>query len=378
MKAPIVLSLILFLAACTSLPPADEVAVDLAPILSGEVILGRAVTQEELPSENLLWLDSEVRAYLATLAPNSDARSRLAALIRAFEERKFLVEYDENSTLSAMETYRQQRGNCLAFTLMMVAMARELGAEAYFNQVEVPPVWSHDEAETFVVYRHVNMVSEDSRGRRVVDFNLAAYDPAYDQHMLDDNTAFSLYYSNRGIELMRKGEQEQAFLYLRKAIGLRPERSDLWANLGALYSHLGFLDEAEKSYQYALALKKNNLVAISNLESLYRYSGQDKLANKYAKRAHYHRHRNPYYLFYRARDAYELGDFKRAENHLRRAIRRHEGDHRFHFLMGLTRYELGNMTASRESFEQAFSLVSNSSTINAYKRKLNLIMEKQR
>ncbi|BBM00515.1 tetratricopeptide repeat protein [Microbulbifer sp. GL-2] len=378
MKAPMVLSLILFLAACTSLPPADEAAVDLAPILSGEAILGRAVTLEELPSENLLWLDSEVRAYLATLAPNSDSRSRLAALIRAFEEREFLVEYDESSTLSAMDTYRQQRGNCLAFTLMMVAMSRELGVEAYFNQVEVPPVWSHDEAETFVLYRHVNMVSESLRGRRVVDFNLSAYDPAYKQRKLDDTTAFSLFYSNRGIELMREGEREQAFLYLRKAVELRPKRSDLWANLGALYSHLGFLDEAEKSYRHALAFQNNNLVAISNLEGLYRYIGQDDLADEYAKRAHYHRNRNPYYLFHRARDAYELGDFNRAENDLRRAIRRHEGDHRFHFLMGLTRYELGNMTASRESFKEAFSLVSNSSTINAYKRKLNLIMEKQR
>lgn len=375
MKAPMVLSLILFLAACTSLPPADEVAVDLAPVLSGEVILGRAVALEELPSENLLWLDSEVRAYLTNLAPNSDSRTRLAALIRAFEEREFLVEYDESSTLSAMDTYRQQRGNCLAFTLMMVAMSRELGVEAYFNQVEVPPVWSHDEAETFVLYRHVNMVSESLSGRRVVDFNLSAYDPVYKQYKLDDTTAFSLYYSNRGIELMRKGEREQAFLYLRKALELSPMRSDLWANLGAMYSHFGFLNEARQSYQRALSLKSNNLAAISNLERLYRFSGKGDLADQYAKRARYHRARNPYYLYYLAQDAYERGEFKHAEKHLRRAVWRYEGDHRFHFLLGLTRYQLGNMAASRESFEEAFSLVTSPSTANAYERKLNLLLQ---
>ncbi|WP_445365539.1 tetratricopeptide repeat protein [Microbulbifer sp. ANSA001] len=376
MKAPLLLSLILFLAACSSLPSKkDKAEIDLASALSGEAILGYPVSLNELPSEDLLWLSSEVRDFLATLAPDSDSRHRLAALIRAFEEREFLVQYDENSTLSAMETYRQERGNCLAFTLMMVAMARELGAEAYFNQVEVPPVWSHDEAETFVLYRHINMVSESLRGRRVVDFNLAAYDPVYKQFELDDTTAFSLYYSNRGIELMRAGERKQAFLHLRKAVEMSPERSDLWANLGAMYSHFGFLQEAEQSYRKSLFLKNNNLTAISNLERLYRFKGEEGLADIYAKRARFHRERNPYYLYYQAREAYEVGEYRRAEKHLRRAVWRYEGDHRFHFLLGLARYQLGNMAASRASFEEAFSLVTGPSTAKAYERKLNLLLK---
>ncbi|WP_444923365.1 tetratricopeptide repeat protein [Microbulbifer sp. DLAB2-AF] len=377
MKAPLLLSLFLLLSACASLPPDEHRPISLEDALSGEVLLGRSVTLEELPQEDLLGLDSDLRAYLQELAPKASPQSRLAALIRAFEQRDFTVEYDESSTLTAMETYRQARGNCLAFTLMMVAMARELGAEASFNQVEVPPVWSHDEAETFIVYRHVNMVSESSRGRRVVDFNLAAYDPAYDQHILDDTTAFALYYSNRGVELMREGEREQAFLYLRKALELRPQRSDLWANLGAIYSHFGFFDEAQQSYQQALNLKSSNLVAISNLERLYRRNGESVIADEYAKRARYHRERNPYYLFYQARDAYEQGDFKRAERRLRKAVSRYEGDHRFHFLLGLARYQLGKMAASRESFEEAFSLVTSPSTVNAYQRKLHLIMQRE-
>ncbi|WP_444899017.1 tetratricopeptide repeat protein [Microbulbifer sp. VAAC004] len=375
MKTLLLLSLLLFLNACARLPSGHIQSIDLGNALSGEALLGRAVSLGELPQEDLLGLDSDIRAYLKELAPNASPQRRLAALIRAFEQRDFTVEYDESATFTAMETYRQARGNCLAFTLMMVAMARELGAEASFNQVEVPPVWSHDEAETFIVYRHVNMVSESSRGRRVVDFNLAAYDPAYDQHILDDTTAFALYYSNRGVELMREGEREQAFLYLRKALELRPQRSDLWANLGAMYSHFGFLIEAQHSYQQALHLESSNLVAISNLERLYRYNDQQALADEYAKRARYHRERNPYYLFYQARDAYEQGDFKRAEHRLRKAVSRYEGDHRFHFLLGLARYQLGEMAASRKSFEEAFSLVTSPSTVNAYQRKLHLIMQ---
>ncbi|WP_073275202.1 transglutaminase domain-containing protein [Microbulbifer donghaiensis] len=373
MKTPILILLLCFLTACASTPPSGSADINIQSALSGAVILGQPVDTAGLPNEDLLALTPEMRVYLASVAPDDSPRQRLAALTRAFERREFHVEYDEGSTLSAMETYRQQRGNCLAFTLMMVAMARELGADAYFNQVDVPPVWGHDEAQTFVVYRHINMVSESARGRRVVDFNLAAYDPIYDQYKLSDIAAFAQYYSNRGIELMQQGERAQAFLHLRKALELRPGDSDLWSNLGALYSRFEYQYEAEQSYRQALALNAGNLVAISNLERLYRRSGREELAQHYAQRAKYHRERNPYYLFYQARNAYEHGEYQQAKKQLRRALWKYEDDHRFHFLMGLTNFRLGEVEDSRESFRAAFSLANNPATVNAYTRKLDYL-----
>ncbi|MCX2780905.1 tetratricopeptide repeat protein [Microbulbifer thermotolerans] len=377
MKALSLLALVLLLAACAAAPSRQHDPIDTRAALSGTAILGEPVDIAQLPEHDLLTLAPEIREYLATIAPGASPRQRLLALIQAFESREFRVEYDADSTLSATETYRQQRGNCLAFTLMMVAMARELGAEAYFNQVDVPPVWSHDEAQTFVVYRHINMVSESARGRRVVDFNLDAYDPLYDQRKLSDTDAFAQFYSNRGIELMKRNEREEAFRYLRKALQLRPEDSSLWSNLGALYSRYGYYDEAEQSYRKALALRPNNLVAISNLERLYRHNGRKELADYYAQRARYHREHNPYYLFYQARNAYEHGEYRRAKQQLRRALWQYEDDHRFHFLMGLTNYRLGALEASKESFREAFSLANNPATVNAYARKLDYLRRVQ-
>ncbi len=373
MKTPLLLTLVLLLSACAGVPTDDNTAIDTYSALSGAVILGQPVDTAGLPEDDLLALTPEVRAYLATVAPDASPQQRLATLIRAFERREFRVEYDADSTLTATETYRQQRGNCLAFTLMMVAMARELGAEAYFNQVDVPPVWGHDEAQTFVVYRHINMVSESARGRRVVDFNLAAYDPLYDQFKLSDIDAFAQYYSNRGIELMKQDKREEAFLYLRKALELRPGDSDLWSNLGALYSRFGHFHEAEQSYRQALQLSSSNLVAISNLERLYRHDGRIELADHYAQRARYHRERNPYYLYYQARDAYEHGEYQQAKKQLRRALWKYADDHRFHFLMGLTNYRLGEFEDSKESFREAFSLANNPDAVNAYARKLDYL-----
>jgi Flp pilus assembly protein TadD len=373
MKTPALLfAAALLLSACVSAPPVS-VPVDTEHLLSGEALLGYPVWAEQLPDDDILALSPEMHALLAEVASEGSPQQRLAALIKAFENRDFTVIYDADSTLSATETFLQKRGNCMAFTLMMVAMARELGADAYFNQVDVPPVWGHDEAQTFVVYRHINMVSPSARGRRVVDFNLAAYDPVYDQIKLSDSAAFAQYYSNRAVERMKQDMREAAFLNIRKALELRPLDSDLWANLGAIYSRFGHTAEAELSYQQALQFKAGNLVAISNLERLYRNSDRAALADGYAKRARYHRERNPYYLYYQARNAYEHGEYQQAQKQLRRALWRYSDDHRFHFLMGLTDYRLGDMKASREHFVEAFSLAENEGTKNAYMRKLEYL-----
>ncbi|WP_160152677.1 tetratricopeptide repeat protein [Microbulbifer sp. ALW1] len=358
---------------CASAPPQPETEIDFSWLLSGTALFDAPIDTAELPEDDILGLAPAMRQYLADVAPQASPQQRLAALLRGFEHREFSVEYQPDKTLTATETYRQQQGNCMAFTVMMVAMARELGAEAYFNQVEVPPVWGHEESQTFVVYRHINMVSESPRGRRVVDFNLAAYDPVYDQRKLTDTEAFAQYYSNRGLEWMQQGEMPQAFRYLRKALALRPGDSDLWANLGAFYSRNERFAAAEQSYLQALQLKSSHTIAMSNLERLYRKQQKTAQADYYAERARYHRERNPYYLYYQARNAYEHGNFKDAKRQLKRAIWQYEGDHRFYFLLGLTSYRLGEFDDSKTYFMEAFSLADSPGTKQAYSRKLNYL-----
>lgn len=365
------------LAGCAAHLPQPVVHIDTAQLLSGAPLLGGPVDIATLPDDAPLTLSPEMRAHLAQVAPGARGDVRLQALLRAFQTRDFIVDYDAQATLTAEETYRQQKGNCMAFTLMMVAMARELGAEASFNQVEVPPVWGHDETRTFVVYRHINMVSENNRGRRVVDFNLAAYDPLYDQRKLSDTEALAQYYSNRGLEWMQSGDQLNAFSYMRKALELQPDNADLWANLGALYSRHRLFGVAEQSYQQALVLDAGHAIALSNLERLYRKQQRDELADYYAERSRYHRERNPYYLYYQARDAYEHGNYRVAKKQLKRALWQYESDHRFHFLMGLTSYRLGDYEDSRSHLSEAFSLAENPGTKRAYSRKLDVLRSGQ-
>ena len=165
----------------------------------------------------------------------------------------------------------------------------------------------------------------------------------------------------------------EAFRYLRKALALKPGNADLWANLGAFYSRNQQLLAAEQSYQQALQLKSNHTIAMSNLERLYRRQQQFELADYFAEKARFHRERNPYYLYYQARNAYEHGEYKSAKRQLKRAIWQYKDDHRFHFLMGLTDFRLGDFASSRDHFFEAFHLADNPSARGAYMRKLELM-----
>ena len=367
------LIVIAILAGCATPVPVTETSIETSWLLSGAALLDEPLEPDDLPDDPILVLPDDIQSYLSQLAPGASPDNRLQALLSAFQRREFTVDYDAQATLTAEETYRQQKGNCMAFTVMMVAMAREMGANAYFNQVEVPPVWEHEEPQTFVVYRHINMVSESSRGRRVVDFNLAAYDPIYDQRKLSDTEAFAQYYSNRGLEWMQQANQAEAFRYMRKALMLRPGSADLWANLGALYSRNQKFDAAEQSYLQALQLDAGHAIAMSNLERLYRKEQRIALADYYAARARYHRERNPYYLYYQARNAYEHGDYQSAKKQLKKAIWQYEDDHRFHFLMGLASFRLGDYRDSREHFFEAFHHADNPAARGVYIRKLELM-----
>jgi len=58
-----------------------------------------------------------------------------------FSKDSFGLEYDE-ATRTAAETFRARRGNCLSFTFMFVVLARGVGLDASFQEVEIPPEWT--------------------------------------------------------------------------------------------------------------------------------------------------------------------------------------------------------------------------------------------
>ncbi|MBW3049874.1 hypothetical protein DNJ72_06915 [Prochlorococcus marinus XMU1403] len=81
------------------------------------------------------------------------------------------------------------------------------------------------------------------------------------------NQGFNDYrvFSNYGILLKNQGKLEQAEIYYRKAIELKPDFAEAYSNLGIVLQDLGKLEEAEQSLCKAIKLRPRFRSAIRNL-----------------------------------------------------------------------------------------------------------------
>jgi Flp pilus assembly protein TadD len=360
-----------FLAACAS----PTIAPDSEP-LSREVLLRAApltgsADLAELDDIDVLALDHSMRSFLDEHVNRSHRRSeRLQELIYALiSEGSFGLEYD-GITRTAQQTYESRLGDCLSFTNLFVALAREVGIEVTYQEIEVPPVWSQV-GDTYVLSRHVNVVIDlGVIGSKVVDFNIDDFQNDYVRHLISDERALAYYYSNIGIEQLRKGSPLEALRYFRKAIATDDNVASVWSNLGALYSQAGYFDYAEAAYLQALRINPQELVAMSNLGQLYGYRGQTELAAWYNKQSDKHRMENPYYRYQLARKAFLAEDYETAIEHLKFSIRKRKDEDTFYALMGLSYLKEGDESAARRWLEKAERVAADNDLKLNYHNKL--------
>ncbi|MDP5209873.1 transglutaminase family protein [Microbulbifer sp. 2205BS26-8] len=252
------------LAACTVHPSIVE---QIPPqkfseetLLSGVVILGRPVLEKDLPDIDILAINQDLRLLLESVT-GATKTARLDALLKRLQDRNFSLLYDADATLSASKVFVEQRGNCMAFSTLMVAMVRELGINAQFNEVLVPTSWHLENQQTFV-YQHINVIADLGIEQRTLDFNFVNYSPIYRQITLKDSDAFARFYSNLSMDFLSDRKYSDAFLYIRKALALSPQSADLWNNLGAIYRAAGHLDHAASAYRASLAIDSTNTMAL--------------------------------------------------------------------------------------------------------------------
>jgi Flp pilus assembly protein TadD len=280
------------------------------------------------------------------------------------------LRYDNFKTYTAEEAFYARAGNCMSFTTLFVALAREAGVKARFQEVDVPPIWSA-QGNTWRLNLHLNAVVDLPRAQQVVDFDMNSYSSERLRRVVSDDVALAHYYNNMGVHTLSEGGLELALAYFRAAIRLVPGASHLWANVGTLYRHTGNWEAAEAAYLRALELHSDP-VAYSNLARLYSAHGETKLAAYYRERVDIFRASNPYYLFYLARQAYAANDYGATKRLLRKAINRNPEDHDFYRLQGLARVQSGDVNGARRSFKRAEQLAEGDARAR-YQQKLQLL-----
>lgn len=357
----------MLMAGCAAVPPTpvargvtEEMLLAARPIVGSRSLL-------PLPEADVLGLDPEMRAFLARFVDKKDAHHiRAQNLLRALmQEGIYRVEYDDQ-THTAAETFHTKSGNCVSFTNLFVAMAREVGIDAHFQEVEIPPDWTL-EGGAFVLNRHINvLVKLTARGDYVVDFNFDEFRTSYERRAVRDERALAHYYNNIGVDHMQADDAVEALRYFRKAIEYDRRFSAPWGNLGTLYRRNGSMAYAEAAYLQALAANSNDSVAMSNLAALYKQLGDAERATTYRQRVETHRMRNPYYRYRLGREAFLAGDYERAIDHLRYAIKRKKNEDDFYLLLGLSYHQSGDTRNAQRWLARAEDASARDDLIESY------------
>lgn len=332
---------LLLLSACTTstLAPKPNSS-QLAELLNAEALQERLEQRAgqpldwSLPDDQVMSLDQDMLDFLDAYVPRqATPTAKLEALLNAVMHSGLLgLDYNPQATYSASDAFFYREANCLSFSMMFIAMARESGLNATFNQVSIPPSWDMLGQQTLVNYKHINVKVKVRDGHRIVDLNIKEYKSHYRQRRASDKQAQAQYYNNRAMTFLAEGNTHSAYRYMRKALALAPKQGDLWGNFATIYRREKLFSQAEAAYQQALALDPHNHVAASNLSRLYQQLGNQELADYYQQQVIKFRMRNPYHRFFLAEQALKRNDIPLARQHIDVALKRNKKEPRFHAL----------------------------------------------
>jgi tetratricopeptide (TPR) repeat protein len=324
-------------------------------------------------------LDDAMRAFIDESIGRTHQKSAvLGRLLRSMQEHGFFtLEYVVDDTHTARETFHAKRGNCISFTMLFVTLARESGLRASYQIVDVPPVWNAA-TELTVIANHINALIELPSGRDyIVDFNESSYNARYEREKISDEHALALFFNNLGAEAMLRQDPATAFHYFREAITLDPDVADPWVNLGLLYARHERYQHAEGAYLRALDVEPTQRSALTNLANLYDALGNAALAEQYSERIRRYQQRNPYYHFVVAQQAFEANRLEEAQQAMKRAIQLKRDDHDFHYLLGLTQIELGELARATASLQRARDYADTGALKAKYDEVLASVREEQ-
>lgn len=312
---------------------------------------------EQVADVDVLAMTPDMHAFMQRyILPYSNPETRLRLLVLAINSSGVLgFDYDESRTLTAAEAFRTRSGNCIGFANMMVALAREAGLKASYQEVYRQPEWSSRD-DTFLLLKHINVVVSSPKYTYELDISGVKLRDSARRRVITDHAASALYFNNIGAEALLENQLPMAWAYLAKSIDTAPSLTDPWVNLGVVLGRNEQLDEAEFAYQTALQLDNSDFSAMSNLYEIYLQMEDVQAAESLHNKVENYRRKNPYYLMKLSEEALEQARFEDSINLLERAIRKQDNDHQLHFALARTQYLSGETTAANSSLLRARQL----------------------
>jgi len=309
----------------------------------------------ELPAE----LKNKLQTRILDVEPVADRRlDRLASFMFSADGLNF--RYTVGPTQTVAETYADNAGNCLSFTLMFLAMADFAGIEASPREVHVPTRIRQDGVALFES-GHVNVYVDTGRRRAIVDFEP---DPILSRRLsttrrgtlISRQLALAHFYNNRAAELLAGGQAQDALAWSKQALKLAPDFIAALNNRGVIEARLNNIEAAHGFYRQALDREPHNLSTLFNLLKLHRHLGQVSQAQSIIERLETLDSRDPFFHWSMAQNYEYLGELRRARRRYERAVHLNPDKAMFHADLARAAELLGDHAGAETALFQALRI----------------------
>ncbi len=349
----------LVLLATSTVAPAPPVAAPPPLPTPAEVMAIPAEAREELRR----------RITDTTYAPEK----RLQKLVElVFEQNGVGLQYDTEATLTVAETWRQRRANCLSFTLLFVALAREIGLEANMQEVGQVVTWYQEQGMIFNA-GHVNVGMRVEGRRATLDLDSNVLYDRRGPRQISDQRALAHFYNNRGAEQLAAQDPDGARRYFLMALAMDARFVAAWSNLGVLDARRDDVAAAARDFDTALSINPAHAPSLHNATRLYERIGDTRRAAQLLRRLEHTRQRDPFYQFMQGVAAERSGDYALAVDYYRHAVRLHNSAHQFHFGLARAYFLSGNNRLAEREMSKARALGGSDQTRAVYQSKLDAI-----
>lgn len=369
----------MLLAACVSAPGDEPVLfAELDSYFSDEAFPAPADDFALEPPPEFLKLPDHYRDELdhriANIEDNYERYWELRRWVfRTFDDFEFVT----TETLSLADLNTNRKYNCLTFASLFVAAARYVDIPAEFQLVFAPPYWDKVN-NSWINNQHINVAGSvpvegnvlvDVPGafnlryftqtsvrpeyRYVADINPAVVSLKSRRRTLSEQEVLSLFYSNRSVEMLLRGDLGAAYAYTREALEIDPASALAWNNLGVLYNRVGEVGMAEQAFRLAIANDERAYSAMSNLASAYRNRGLPDKALPLENKVEEFRAQNPYYHASLAEEEFDNGNMEAAREHLLNALDRKHNEHNFYHRLAIIALQQGDYEAVLDYLDRA-------------------------
>jgi tetratricopeptide (TPR) repeat protein len=369
------LLLCVLLAACASEPVAPP---ENQQSLFNDTLF--AAPSERIDVNDIFALDANMQSFLEhEVAGREMMDGKVMALTNSLYStyhKKFA--YDAVQTRAAADVFRLRSGNCLSYTIMTAAFAKQMRIPVQFHAVSYGEVWDRNENIEFKI-GHVNLTlghivpAADHEPAKLIDFTSAEDARGEILDDIGEDVIIAMYLNNRAAEALAKDNLDDAYWWARAAMVHTPSFLSAYNTMGVIYSRHHNLAQSEQVFQRVLQREPDNVLAMSNQIQVLDKLGRAEESSKLASRLAEIQPNPPYYFFNLGLAAMREHDYVEARLEFKKEVNRASYNHQFHFWLGLANYYLGNFDETRRQLQVAMENSPNDKQHNLYAAKLEMM-----